>query len=107
MTNFLLRMSFKYLFIIALTLISADTRAQEKEISFSNNKTSNPILQFAIEELKFHLGSKAIQQNQTRFHFSFNKNRALKNGAFSYAIQHASKKINVVFCSNFFGLYSI
>ncbi|MEY3577824.1 MAG: hypothetical protein RL394_1409, partial [Bacteroidota bacterium] len=65
--------------------------------SFSNSKTANPILQFAIEELKFHLGSKAIQENQTRFHFSFNKNSALKNGAFSYAIQHASKKINVVF----------
>jgi len=90
-------MSFKYLFIIALTLIAADIRAQAKEISFSNNKTANPILQFAIEELKFHLGSKAIQQNQTRFHFSFNKNSALKNGSFSYAIQNASKKINVVF----------
>ena len=90
-------MSFKYLLIIALTLISADTRAQENKISFSNNNASSPILQFAIEELKLHLGSVAVQQNQTRFHFSFNKNSALKNGAFSYTIQHASKKINVVF----------
>ena len=97
MTNFLMRISFKYLFIIALTLIAADARTQAKELSFSNINTSDPILQFAIEELKVHLGSVAFHQKNTRFDFSFIKDGQLENGAFSYTIQHASKKINVVF----------
>ncbi len=97
MTNFLMRISFKHLFIIALTLIAADARAQAKELSFSNNNPSDPIRQFAIEELKVHLASVGINEKNTRFDFSFIKDGQLENGAFSYTIQHASKKINVVF----------
>jgi hypothetical protein len=96
MTNFLMRIILQYLLFVGLTLIAADARAQAKNISF-NNKTANPILQFAIEELKVHLGSASIKQHQTRFDFSFIKNGQLKNGAFSYKIQHASEKINVIF----------
>ncbi len=90
-------MSLKHLLFIALTWIAADARSQANKISFSNYNTSNPILQFATEELKVHLGNKAIIQKQTSFYFSFNKNGQLKNGAFSYTIQHAPKIINVVF----------
>lgn len=97
MTNFLLRMSLKYLLFIALTWIAANTKAQANKISFSNNNNSNPILRFATDELKLHLGSEAIQQNQSRFHFSFNKDEQLKNGAFRYTIQHAQKKSRLFF----------
>ena len=97
MTNFLIRRSFKYLFFIGLTLIAADVRAQATAIHFSNNNEANSILQFAKEELKFHLGNVAINENNTRFDFSFKKDGQLKNGAFNYNILKSVKKVNVVF----------
>jgi hypothetical protein len=97
MTNFLTRISFNYLFFIALTLFATDARAQAAAIQFSNNNTSSSILQFAKEELKFHLGSVGINEKNTRFAFSFKNDVELKNGAFSYNILKSAKKINVIF----------
>lgn len=97
MTNFLIRRSFKNLFLFALILIAADVRAQATAIHFSNNNDANSILQFAKEELKYHLGSVAISAKNTRFEFNFKKDEKLNNGAFGYNILKSAKKINVVF----------
>jgi len=58
---------------------------------------TNFLMRISIEELKVHLSSVAFLQKNTGFDFSFIKDGQLENGAFSYTIQHASKKINVVF----------
>ena len=97
MTNFLMRITFNLLLFIVLTLFAADAKAQTKEIHFSNNHGANSILQFAKEELKFHLASVGINEKNTRFDFSFKNDVELKNGAFSYNIRKSAKKINVIF----------
>jgi hypothetical protein len=92
-----MRITFNLLLFIVLTLFAADAKAQTKEIHFSNNHGANSILQFAKEELKFHLASVGINEKNTRFDFSFKNDVELKNGAFSYNIRKSAKKINVIF----------
>ena len=97
MTNFLMRIPFIYICLIALALTATGTMAQPKEIHFSNNNRENSILQFAIEELRLHLGSVAFSKKSTRLDFSFKRDVTLKNGAFRYKILQTPEKIIVGF----------